>query len=80
MLRVKRWVTMRRFWACRKDYMVPAAEAAMLVAMLEATSFDDVLSIWRNPSVGILRADDSGQERIDHGRVRRFFWEALLLI
>lgn len=57
--------------------MVPAADAAALVAMLEASSFDEVLSIWRRRSVGILTADDSG-ERIDHGRVRRFFWEAYL--
>ena len=49
--------------------MVPAADAAALVAMLEAFTFDEVLSIWRRPSVGILTTDDSG-ERIDHGRVR----------
>lgn len=77
MLRVRRWVIMLRFWTSRKNYMVPAADAAALVAMLEASTFDEILSIWRRPSVGILTTDDSG-ERIDHGRVRRFFWEAYL--
>ena len=60
MLRVRRWVIMLRFWTSRKNYMVPAADAAALVAMLEASTFDEILSIWRLPSVGILTTDDSG--------------------
>ena len=67
---------MPRFWTRKSSYKVAATEAAALVSTLEAAAFDELLACWRQEHVAILCADASGQVRVDHSRVRRFFWDA----
>ena len=73
-IHVRRWVVMKRFWTYAKDYKVAATDAAVLVSMLDARSFEELLACWRRSDVAIVVANAAGEERLDNGNVRKFFW------
>ena len=65
---------LKRFWCKAKDYTVSSADAADVVRMMVAQSFEDVKTSWRQ--AGVIDVGEAGVEHFNWKRARFFFWAA----